>query len=63
MNNLQFKKDYFKTWTNNMAYIFGLWCAIGFAYGGKFIDISLRNENKYIFKQIAKELNYVNFFK
>ena len=60
MDNLQFKKDYFKTWTNNMAYIFGLWCAIGFAYGGKFIDISLRNKDKYILKQIAKELNYTN---
>jgi hypothetical protein len=54
----KFNQDYFKHWTRNMAYVFGLWCAIGFIYGGKFIDISLRNKDKYILKKVAQELNY-----
>ena len=51
-------QDYFKTWSNNMAYIFGLWCADGCIYSGKMFDITLHTKDKYLLKQIAKELEY-----
>ena len=51
-------QDYFKTWSPNMAYILGLWFADGCIYGGKMFDITLHKKDKYILKQIAKELQY-----
>lgn len=51
-------QDYFKTWSRNMAYILGLWFADGCIYGGKMFDITLHTKDKYILKQIAKELNF-----
>ena len=51
-------QDYFKTWSHNMAYILGLWYADGCIYGGKMFDITLHKKDKYILKQIAKELGY-----
>lgn len=51
-------QDYFKTWSHNMAYILGLWFADGCIYGGKIFDITLHKKDKYILKQIAKELGY-----
>ena len=51
-------QDYFKTWSHNMAYILGLWFADGCIYGGKIFDITLHNKDKYILKQVAKELAY-----
>ena len=51
-------QDYFKTWSHNMAYILGLWWADGCIYGGKMFDITLHNKDKYILKQVAKELQY-----
>lgn len=41
-----------------MAYILGLWFADGCIYGGKIFDITLHAKDKYILKQIAKELAY-----
>lgn len=55
-------QDYFKTWSNNMAYILGLWYADGCIYGGKMFDITLHAKDKYILKQIAKELEYKGNF-
>lgn len=51
-------QDYFKTWSHNMAYILGLWYADGCIYRGKIFDITLHKKDKYILKQIAKELQY-----
>lgn len=51
-------QDYFKTWSRNMAYILGLWFADGCIYSGKMFDITLHTKDKYILKQIAKELEY-----
>lgn len=51
-------QDYFKKWSRNMAYILGLWFADGCIYGGKMFDITLHTKDKYILKQIAKELDY-----
>lgn len=51
-------QDYFKTWTRNMAYTFGLWCADGCIYGGKMFDITLHKKDKYILKKVAEELRY-----
>lgn len=51
-------QDYFKTWSSNMAYILGLWFADGCIYNGKIFDITLHNKDKYILKQIAKELEF-----
>lgn len=51
-------QDYFKTWSRNMAYILGLWFADGCIYRGKMFDITLHSKDKYILKQIAKELDY-----
>lgn len=51
-------QDYFKTWSHNMAYILGLWYADGCIYRGRMFDITLHKKDKYILKQIAKELQY-----
>ena len=51
-------QDYFKTWSSNMAYILGLWFADGCIYNGKIFDITLHNKDKYILKQVAKELEF-----
>ena len=51
-------QDYFKTWSNNMAYILGFWYANGCIYGGKMFDITLHKKDKYIIKKIAQELDY-----
>lgn len=51
-------QDYFKEWSSNMAYILGLWFADGCIYGGRIFDITLHAKDKYILKQVAKELNY-----
>lgn len=51
-------QDYFKTWSHNMAYILGLWFADGCIYKGKIFDITLHSKDKYILKQVAKELEY-----
>lgn len=51
-------QDYFKTWSRNMAYIFGFWCADGCIYRGKIFDITQNKKDKYIIKKIAEELEY-----
>lgn len=51
-------KDYFKTWSHNMAYIFGFWCADGCIYNGRIFDITIHKKDKYILKKIAEELEY-----
>ena len=51
-------QDYFKKWSSNMAYVLGLWFADGCIYGNKMFDITLHNKDKYILKQVAKELEY-----
>lgn len=51
-------QDYFKTWSSNMAYTLGLWFADGCIYKGQMFDITLHTKDKYILKQIAKELEY-----
>lgn len=51
-------EDYFKTWSHNMAYTFGLWFANGCIYGGKMFDITLHKNDKYVLKRIADELKY-----
>jgi hypothetical protein len=54
----EFKKDFFKVWSSNMAYIFGFWWADGCIYSGKIFDITVSKKDKYIIKQIARQLNY-----
>ena len=51
-------QDFFKTWSPNMAYIFGLWFADGCIYGGKMFDITLHKRDKYILQRIAEILEY-----
>lgn len=51
-------QDYFKTWSHNMAYIFGFWCADGCIYRGQIFDITIHKKDKYILKKIAEELEY-----
>ena len=51
-------QDYFKTWSPNMAYIFGFWCADGCIYNGRLFDITVHKKDKYIIKKIAEELAY-----
>lgn len=51
-------ENYFKTWTHNMAYILGYWWADGCIYKGKMFDITTHAKDKYILKQMAKELQY-----
>ena len=52
------KQDYFKVWSNNMAYILGLIFADGCIYRERMIDITLHAKDKYILKKIAEELEY-----
>lgn len=51
-------QDFFKTWTRDMAYIFGFWCADGCIYNGKMFDITIHKKDKYIIKKIAEKLEY-----
>ena len=51
-------KDYFKTWSHNMAYLFGFWCADGCIYSGKMFDITIHKKDKYLIKKFAEELDY-----
>lgn len=51
-------QDYFKTWSRNMAYVYGFWCANGYIYGGKMFDITVNVKDKYILKKIKQELKY-----
>lgn len=50
------KCNYFKIWSHNMAYVLGLYCAVGYVYDEKMFNITLRKKDKYILKQVAKEL-------
>lgn len=54
----QINEDYFKTWSHNMAYIFGLWCADGCICNGRRFDITLKKKDSYLLRQIAKELGF-----
>lgn len=51
-------EDYFKRWTHNMAYTLGLWWADGCIYRGCMFDITQHRKDKYILKQIAKDMQY-----
>lgn len=51
-------QDFFKTWSKNMAYVFGLWFAKGEIYNGQIFDITLHQKDKYILKKIAEILGY-----
>lgn len=51
-------QDYFKTWSSNMSYVFGFWCAKGCIYDERVFDITVRIKDKYLVKAIAKELDY-----
>lgn len=51
-------QDYFKTWSSDMAYIFGLWCADGCIYGNKMFDITLHRKDKYLLKRVAEKLQF-----
>ena len=51
-------QDYFKTWTRNMAYMFGFWFADGCIYRGRMFDITVHKKDKYILKKLAEELQF-----
>lgn len=51
-------QDYFKTWSRNMAYLFGFWFADGCIYGGRMFDITVHKKDKYILKKFADELGF-----
>jgi len=51
--------DYFKTWSKNMAYIFGLWCADGYISTKNNtyqFSIKLHKNDKYLLQQILDEM-------
>jgi len=48
-------EDYFKTWTPNMAYVFGLWCADGCIYKNNF-NITLKKQDSYLLSLIKKDM-------
>lgn len=51
--------DYFKIWSNNMAYIFGLWCADGYISSKNNtyqFSIKLHKNDKYLLQQILNEM-------
>lgn len=51
-------QDFFKTWSRDMAYVFGFWCADGCIYGGRLFDITIQKKDKYLLKQISQKLGY-----
>lgn len=51
-------QDYFKTWSRNMAYMFGFWFADGCIYGERMFDITVHKKDKYILKRFAEELGF-----
>lgn len=51
-------QDFFKTWSNDMAYLFGFWCADGCIYRNKLFDITVQKKDKYILKRFAELLHY-----
>lgn len=51
-------ENFFKTWSNEMAYVLGLWWADGCIYQKKMFDITLHKKDKYILKRIAELLQY-----
>lgn len=57
---IQVNHDYFKTWSRNMAYIFGLWCADGYIRNNKksgyYFSIKLHKNDKYLLQQILDEM-------
>ena len=58
-NRTQINKDYFKIWTKNMAYVFGLWCADGCisnTSGGYYFSIKLKQSDKYLLKDILTDM-------
>lgn len=51
-------QDFFKQWSNEMAYVLGLWWANGCIYNKKLFDITLHKKDKYILKKIAELLQF-----
>ena len=54
--------DYFKKWSVNMAYIFGLWCADGNIYHNDknnmwSFSIKLKSEDEYLLQNILNEMS------
>lgn len=52
--------DYFKTWSRNMAYIFGLWCAdgnISMKNNNYQFSITLHKNDNYLLQRILNEMN------
>lgn len=56
----KYNKDYFKHWSKNMAYVFGLWCADGnicMTSGGYYFSITLKQSDKYLLENILQDMN------
>jgi hypothetical protein len=54
-------EDYFKTWSHNMAYVFGLWCADGHIYAENntySFSIALKESDRYLLETIKKDLQF-----
>lgn len=51
-------EHFFKEWSEEMAYVFGFWCADGCIYNSKMFDITIHKRDKYILKRIAELLDY-----
>lgn len=56
------KIDYFKNWSHNMAYVYGLYLAKGYStYDGTF-NITLPKKDKFLLKMVAQEIGYEGGF-
>lgn len=59
-NRTKYDRDYFKNWSKNMAYVFGLWCADGnicMTSGGYYFSIKLKQSDRYLLENILKDMN------
>jgi hypothetical protein len=59
ITRIPINQDYFKIWSNNMAYIFGLWCACGLIYkkeGVNQFSINLKLSDKYLLQLVLDEM-------
>ncbi len=58
MKQQNINQDYFKTWSNNMAYVLGFCTARARIHDITIFDLTIKKKDKYILKRIASEISF-----
>ena len=56
------KVDYFKSWSHNTAYVYGLYLAKGYSTCDGIFNITLPKKDKFLLKMVAQEIGYEGGF-